>query len=148
MEGKYDRIVKFADIGDFLGHPVKTYSSGMFVRLAFAVAVLTDPDILIVDEALSVGDEAFQRKCFARIKAIRDQGGTILFVSHGAATIVELCDRAILLDQGELLLEGRPKLVVDKYQKLLYAPPEKGDVVKEQIRLLNVSLAKAPPSWK
>ncbi|MGD1849378.1 MAG: ABC transporter ATP-binding protein [Cyanophyceae cyanobacterium] len=148
VEGKYDRIVKFADIGDFLGHPVKTYSSGMFVRLAFAVAVHTDPDILIVDDALSVGDEAFQRKCFARIKAIRDQGGTILFVSHGAATIVELCDRAILLDQGELLLEGRPKLVVDKYQKLLYAPPEKGDVVKEQIRRLNVSLAKAPPSGK
>ncbi len=148
VEGKYDRIVKFADIGEFLSQPVKTYSSGMFVRLAFAVAVHTDPDILVVDEALSVGDEAFQRKCFARIKAIRDEGGTILFVSHGASTIVELCDRAVLLDQGELLLDGRPKLVVDKYQKLLYAPPEKADAVKDQIRRLNSSLAKAPPAGK
>ena len=148
VEKKYDRIVKFAEIGEFLSQPVKTYSSGMFVRLAFAVAVHTDPDILIVDEALSVGDEAFQRKCFARIRDIRDQGGTILFVSHGASTIVELCDRAVLLDQGELLLEGRPKLVVDKYQKLLYAPPDKAPAVKEQIRRLNVTLAQAPPQGK
>ena len=148
VEAKYDRIVKFADIGDFLSQPVKTYSSGMFVRLAFAVAVHTDPDILVVDEALSVGDEAFQRKCFARIREIRDQGGTILFVSHGAATIVELCDRAVLLDRGELLLNGKPKLVVDKYQKLLYAPPDKAEAVKEQIRRLNTSLVSAPAMGK
>ncbi len=137
IEDRFDRIAAFADIGSFLDEPVKTYSSGMFVRLAFAVAINADPDILVVDEALSVGDEAFQRKCFARIHAIRDGGGTILFVSHGAATVVELCDQAILLDRGEMLLRGNPKLVVDKYQKLIYAPPNKVDEVRGDIRRLN-----------
>ncbi len=85
----------------------------MYVRLAFATAINVDPDILVVDEALAVGDEAFQRKCFARIEEIQDKGGTILFVSHGAQTIVQLCDRALLFDGGELLLEGRPKTVVE-----------------------------------
>lgn len=136
IEDRFDRIAAFADIGSFLDEPVKTYSSGMFVRLAFAVAINADPDILIVDEALSVGDEAFQRKCFARIHAIRDGGGTILFVSHGAATVIELCDQAILLDRGEMLLRGNPKLVVDKYQKLIYAPPNKVDEVRGDIRRL------------
>jgi lipopolysaccharide transport system ATP-binding protein len=136
IEDRFDRIAAFADIGSFLDEPVKTYSSGMFVRLAFAVAINADPDILVVDEALSVGDEAFQRKCFARIHAIRDGGGTILFVSHGAATVIELCDQAILLDRGEMLLRGNPKLVVDKYQKLIYAPPNKVDEVRGDIRRL------------
>ncbi len=139
VEQKFDQIAGFADIGSFLDEPVKTYSSGMFVRLAFSVAIHSDPDILVVDEALSVGDEAFQRKCFARIHAVRDAGGTILFVSHGASTIIELCDRAILLDQGELLLDGNPKLVVDKYQKLSYAPPQKAQELREEIRRLNGS---------
>jgi lipopolysaccharide transport system ATP-binding protein len=137
IEKKFDEIATFADIGSFIDQPVKTYSSGMFVRLAFAVAINVEPDILIVDEALSVGDEAFQRKCFSRIQAIQDRGGTILFVSHSASSVVELCDSAILIDQGELLLSGSPKLVISKYQKLLYAPAHKVEPIREEIRTLN-----------
>ncbi|MBD2537880.1 ABC transporter ATP-binding protein [Coleofasciculus sp. FACHB-SPT36] len=136
-EEKFDEIARFADIGDFIDQPVKTYSSGMFVRLAFAVATSIDPDILIVDEALSVGDEAFQRKCFARIQAIQEKGGTILFVSHSASSIVELCNTAVLIDKGELLLRANPKLIVSSYQKLLYAPPEKQSSLRDEIRNLN-----------
>jgi lipopolysaccharide transport system ATP-binding protein len=121
-DARFDAIAAFADIGNFLDQPVKTYSSGMAVRLAFAVSATVDPDILIVDEALSVGDEAFQRKCFARLERLRERGSTILFVSHGASTIVQLCDRAVLLHAGRLILSGRPKLVVGRYQRLLYAP--------------------------
>jgi lipopolysaccharide transport system ATP-binding protein len=123
MEARYNDIVKFADIGEFLDQPVKTYSSGMYARLAFAVAIHVDPEILMVDELLSVGDEAFQRKCFARIREIRNAGATVLFVSHAAPTIVQLCDRAVLLDHGRRLLTANPKLAVAKYQKLVYAPP-------------------------
>ncbi len=119
MDERFAAIADFAGIGDFIERPVKTYSSGMFVRLAFAVATAVEPDILVVDEALSVGDEAFQRKCFARIEAIKERGGTILFVSHSAQTIVQLCDRAILLDGGEKLMEGPPKQVVGQYQRLI-----------------------------
>lgn len=133
IAAKFDEIAAFADIGHFIDQPVKTYSSGMFVRLAFAVATSVEPDILIVDEALSVGDEAFQRKCFARIHAIRERGGTILFVSHAAPTIISLCDRAILLDGGEMLLAGAPKTVVAKYQKLIYAPPSQVNAVRKEI---------------
>ncbi|MBW4554987.1 MAG: ABC transporter ATP-binding protein [Trichormus sp. ATA11-4-KO1] len=134
---KFDDIVAFADIGDFIDQPVKTYSSGMFVRLAFAVATSTTPDILIVDEALSVGDEAFQRKCFARIQSIQEQGGTILFVSHSASSIVELCKSAILMHHGELLLSASPKIVVSKYQKLIYAPTDQLERLQQEIRDLN-----------
>lgn len=134
IDARYDDILAFADIGDFIEQPVKTYSSGMVVRLAFAVAINVDPEILIVDEALSVGDELFQRKCFSRIEAIRAQGATILFVSHSGGTIVELCDRAILLDSGEKLAVGMPKQIVNRYQKLLYAPIDKRDLIREQIR--------------
>ncbi len=134
MDDKFRAIVDFADIGDFIEQPVKTYSSGMYVRLAFACAVNVDPDILIVDEALSVGDEAFQRKCFSRIADFQQQGKTILFVSHSTSLIVELCDRALLIDQGELLLSGAPKPVVTRYQKLMYAPPEKLPSLREEIR--------------
>lgn len=125
VEDRFEEMVAFADIGDFIDQPVKTYSSGMYVRLAFSVAIHVTPDILIVDEALSVGDEAFQRKCFARIDAIRDAGATVLFVSHSASTVVELCDRAILLDRGEVISSGTPRRVISQYQKLLYAPAEK-----------------------
>lgn len=122
LRQRYDTILDFAEIGDFIDQPVKTYSSGMYVRLAFAVAINVSPDILVVDEALSVGDEAFQRKCFARIDEIRAAGATVLFVSHSASTIVQLCDRALMLDAGELVMDGRPKHVVAAYQRLLYAP--------------------------
>ncbi|MBM5570015.1 MULTISPECIES: ABC transporter ATP-binding protein [Deefgea] len=134
IEERFDSIVEFADIGDFIDQPVKNYSSGMGVRLAFAVAINVDPQILIVDEALSVGDELFQRKCFSRIEAIRAKGATILFVSHSGGTIVELCDRAILIDAGELLVIDRAKPVVGSYQKLLYAPSDKYFDTREDIK--------------
>ena len=133
-ESRYDEIVAFADIGDFLDQPVKTYSSGMAVRLAFAVAINVDPQILVVDEALSVGDELFQRKCFSRIEAIKKNGATILFVSHASGTIVELCDHAILMEAGEKLAMGTPKAIVGNYQKLLYAPIEKQQEIRQVIR--------------
>ncbi|MDF0606828.1 ABC transporter ATP-binding protein [Neisseriaceae bacterium TC5R-5] len=133
IDQRFDKIAAFAEIGDFIEQPVKTYSSGMMVRLAFAVAINVDPDILIVDEALSVGDELFQRKCFSRIEAIRANGATILFVSHSGAQIVELCDRAVLMDAGEKLAVGTPKQIVGRYQKLLYAPPDLHSVIREQI---------------
>lgn len=128
---KYESIVAFAGIGDFIHQPVKTYSSGMYVRLAFAVAVASDPDILVVDEALAVGDEAFQRKCYGRIREMQQRGGTILFVSHSSSTIVEVCDRVLLLEQGEKLALGSPKQVLNLYHKLIYAPKEKAQEVIE-----------------
>lgn len=134
IDARFDAIATFADIGEFIEQPVKTYSSGMMVRLAFAVAINVAPDILIVDEALSVGDELFQRKCFSRIEAIRSSGATILFVSHSGGTVVELCDRALLLDSGERLAMGMPKKIVGRYQKLLYVPQEARDVVRGEIR--------------
>lgn len=133
-DSRFDEITAFADIGLFIDQPVKTYSSGMLVRLAFAVAINADPEILIVDEALSVGDELFQRKCFARLEAIRSKGATILFVSHSGSTIVELCDHAILLDSGELLAQGNPKTIVSQYQKLMYAPVDKRENIRSAIR--------------
>lgn len=137
IEARFDDIARFADIGMFIDQPVKTYSSGMYVRLAFAVAINVDPDILVVDEALAVGDEAFQRKCFARIEDIKDKGGTILFVSHGAQTIVQLCDRAMLLDRGEVILEGHPKTVVSQYQRFVNLPAEEAEPVREAIKAMD-----------
>lgn len=134
LRQRYDAILDFAEIGNFIDQPVKTYSSGMYVRLAFAVAINVSPDILVVDEALSVGDEAFQRKCFARIETIRRNGATVLFVSHAANTVTELCDRALLLDHGELLTSGTPKFVVSRYQKILYSPVDKYDSIRKAIR--------------
>jgi len=134
---RFGNIVAFAEIGEFIEQPVKTYSSGMMVRLAFAVAINVDPEILIVDEALSVGDELFQRKCFSRIEAIRAKGATILFVSHSGGQIVELCDRAVLMDKGEKLAVGQPKQIVGRYQKLLYAPAEARESIREQIRRMD-----------
>ncbi|WP_292235277.1 ABC transporter ATP-binding protein [Mesorhizobium sp.] len=133
MEWRFDDIARFADIGPFIDQPVKTYSSGMYVRLAFATAINVDPDILVVDEALAVGDEAFQRKCFARIEGIKEKGGTILFVSHGAQTIVQLCTRAMLIDGGEMISQGRPKPVVNQYQRLVNASAENAAQLRASI---------------
>jgi lipopolysaccharide transport system ATP-binding protein len=119
IEQKFDTILEFADIGDFIDQPVKTYSSGMFVRLAFAVAVNTDPDILIVDEALAVGDVYFQQKCFLRLKELREKGLTLLFVSHDSSAVCKLCDRAILMEHGKLVLDASPRQVVDLYEAKL-----------------------------
>lgn len=134
VDARFESIAAFADIGDFIEQPVKTYSSGMYIRLAFAVAINADPQILVVDEALSVGDEAFQRKCFARIESLKRTGCTILFVSHSAGSIVQLCDRAILLDAGQLLYSGPPKDTVALYQKLLYASADMQPVIRDRIR--------------
>ncbi len=117
----FDSIAAFADIGAALESPVKTYSSGMFARLAFAVAICVDPDVLIVDEILSVGDDAFARKCFARMEAIKDRGATILFVSHSVTAIRELCRRAILLEDGRKIDDGVPRDVITHYHRVLYA---------------------------
>lgn len=140
IDERLDGILSFADIGDFVHQPVKNYSSGMYVRLAFAVAINVTPEILVVDEALSVGDEAFQRKCFGRIEKIREAGATVLFVSHSAGTVVDLCDQAILLDGGELLAHGTPKRVVSLYQKLIYAPAEQQPALRQAIRDDNLPL--------
>lgn len=130
----FDRIVDFADIGFFLEQPVKTYSSGMFVRLAFAVNICLEPDILIVDEALAVGDEAFQRKCFARIHDFQAQGGTILLVTHSMPAIVELCNRAFLIDRGEIILDlYSPKVVASSYHKLLLSSKDRRETVRNEI---------------
>ena len=134
IDARFDAIAGFADIGEFVEQPVKTYSSGMYVRLAFAVAVNVTPDILIVDEALSVGDEAFQRKCHARIEAMRQDGATILFVSHSAGLVTQMCSEAILLDAGEQLARGTPKFVVARYQKLIYAPANAVEAIRAGIR--------------
>lgn len=124
IDSRFDAIAAFADIGDFIQQPVKTYSSGMVVRLAFAVQAMIDPDILVVDEALAVGDEKFQRKCFARLEELKSKGTAILFVSHSGGQIVELCDGALLLENGRRLMYSRPLQVVRAYQKLIYAPPD------------------------
>ena len=124
VDERFDDVAAFADIGDFIDQPVKIYSSGMAIRLAFAVQTQLDPEVLIVDEALSVGDEAFQRKCFARISQMRDRGMTILLVSHSSGTVLSLCQRAILLDHGRRLLTARPKQVIEFYNKLCYASAE------------------------
>ncbi|MDY0361098.1 MAG: ABC transporter ATP-binding protein [Desulforegulaceae bacterium] len=140
MEEKIDDIIKFAEIGEFINQKVKTYSSGMFVRLAFSVAISINPDILIVDEALAVGDELFQRKCFSRIRELKKNGTTIIIVSHGTDILVQLCDEVILLDNGELLLQGKPKYVIGKYQKLLYADPDAQKNIRAEVQTSNNSL--------
>ncbi|MCI5164357.1 MAG: ABC transporter ATP-binding protein, partial [Candidatus Electrothrix sp. AX5] len=117
MEVCFDDIVRFADIGDYIDQPVKTYSSGMYVRLAFAVAIHVRPDILIVDEALSVGDTAFQAKCFAKFKEFQENGVTILFVTHSTDLITRYCSSALLLEQGRLITSGPAKDVVDEYNR-------------------------------
>lgn len=130
-------IIAFADIGDFINQPVKTYSSGMFVRLAFSVVIHTEPEILIVDEALAVGDEAFQAKCYSKINLLKQQGTTIFFVSHSAQTIISLCDRAILLDHGEIIMDGKPKIVIAQYQKLIYTHADKRHEFREKLKSKN-----------
>ena len=119
MDAKLQDILDFAEIGDFVYQPVKTYSSGMFVRLAFALAINVDPEILIVDEALSVGDVFFQSKCYRRMEEIRKKGTTILMVTHDMGSIIKYCDRVVLLHKGEFIAEGPAGKVVDMYKKIL-----------------------------
>jgi lipopolysaccharide transport system ATP-binding protein len=119
IESKFDEIAAFADIGDFIDQPVKTYSSGMFVRLAFAVAVNVDPEVLIVDEALAVGDIVFQHRCMRRMRALMDSGVTTLFVSHDSGAIKTLCNWAVMIHDGQIYTTGAPNDVTITYLKLL-----------------------------
>ncbi len=119
IDAKLQDIIDFADIGEFINQKVKTYSSGMFVRLAFAVAINIEPEILIVDEALSVGDVFFQNKCYHKFEEFKAQGKTILFVSHDLSSISKYCDRVVLLERGRKLGEGSPKEMIDMYKKVL-----------------------------
>ncbi|WP_431086505.1 ABC transporter ATP-binding protein [Paenibacillus sp. 8b26] len=119
MNNKLEDIIQFADIGDFIYQPVKTYSSGMFVRLAFAVAINVEPEILIVDEALSVGDIFFQAKCFKKFSEFKEQGKTILFVTHDMSSIMKYCERVIVMNEGKIVEEGPPGPMIDVYKKIL-----------------------------
>lgn len=123
----FPEIERFAEIGPFLYQPVKTYSSGMYVRLAFAIAASVDPDILVIDEALAVGDAVFQHRCLRRIKELQERGRTILFVSHDAAAVRALCSRAILLNAGRVVTDGKPADVLNRYQKIIMAREEAYD---------------------
>src|SRR5262249_10902950 len=115
----FPQIERFAEIGDFLYQPVKTYSSGMYVRVAFAIAASVEPDILIIDEALAVGDAVFQHRCLGRIKELHERGTTVLFVSHDAAAVRALCSRAILMKAGTIVTDGKPIDVLNRYQKII-----------------------------
>lgn len=126
IKDKIDAILDFADIGEYIYQPVKTYSSGMFMRLAFAVAINIEPEILIVDEALSVGDVFFQAKCYHKFDEFRREGKTVLFVSHDLSNISKYCDRVILLNQGHKLAEGAPKKVIDIYKQVLVGQYDDG----------------------
>lgn len=119
MDRRFPDIEAFAEVGEFIDQPVKTYSSGMLVRLAFAAAVNIDPEILIVDEALSVGDALFQAKCFAKFQEFKEKGVTIIFVTHSLDLVTTHCNQALLLDRGTLVEQGRPKAVVDEYNRLI-----------------------------
>ncbi|WP_035778337.1 ABC transporter ATP-binding protein [Butyrivibrio sp. MC2013] len=135
ITNRMDAILDFADIGEYVYQPVKTYSSGMFVRLAFALAINIDPEILIVDEALSVGDVFFQAKCYHKFEEFKKKGKTILFVSHDLSSISKYCDRAVLINQGVKIGEGSPKEMIDIYKQVLvgqYKPLDKeGDNLLE-----------------
>ena len=119
MDAKLPEILEFADIGDFVYQPCKTYSSGMFVRLAFALAINVDPEILIVDEALAVGDVFFQAKCYKKINEIREGGTTVILVTHDMGTIIKYCDKVVVLNRGKFVDEGDPGKMVDLYKKIL-----------------------------
>ena len=133
MDEKLDDIIEFADIGDHIYQPVKTYSSGMFARLAFSVAISEDPDILIVDEALSVGDVFFQNKCYRRFDDFRRRGKTILFVTHDMGSVIKYCNRCVLLNAGKKVAEGSPQEMVDLYKKIMVGQWDERDENSEKI---------------
>ncbi|WP_244221080.1 ABC transporter ATP-binding protein [Paraburkholderia aromaticivorans] len=129
IEQKFAGIEKFAEIGDFIDQPVKTYSSGMYVRLAFAVAIHVDPAVLIIDEALAVGDARFQAKCFNKIKELKESGVTILFVSHDVGSVRTLCERAVWLDGGRVRMEGNAFAVTAQYTQFMSEGPGEGETL-------------------
>jgi ABC-type polysaccharide/polyol phosphate transport system ATPase subunit len=129
MQEREQRIIDFAEIGDFIDVPVKQYSSGMYMRLAFSVATEVDPDILVVDEILAVGDLAFQNKCLDRLKGFRESGKTILLVTHNVDQVTKFCDRALLIDRGRLLLDGNPEEAVAMYKDAAHILPAERELV-------------------
>ena len=137
IEATKQDIIDFADIGEHLYQPVKTYSSGMFARLAFACAINVDPDILIVDEVLSVGDMAFQLKCFKKFEQFKERGKTILYVTHNVTDVIRNCTRAIIIDAGKKIFDGNVKDGVEKYKKMIVGIPEKEKVEVEETQSLN-----------
>ena len=146
IDAKLQNILDFADIGDFVYQPCKTYSSGMFVRLAFAVAINIEPEILIVDEALSVGDVFFQAKCYHKFEEFKQMGKTILFVSHDLSSIAKYCDRVVLLNRGTKLGEGKPKEMIDAYKQVLvgqYEIPEEEDSLLQDEELNDLAAKRA-----
>ena len=150
IDSKLDMIQSFADIGNHFDQPVMTYSSGMQMRVAFAVATAFEPDILIIDEALAVGDAYFQQKCFHRIERFKDNGGTLLFVSHDANTVKHLCDRAILISHGKVISNDVPKVVIDLYQGLVAQKTDLGDadiVVTQKDSKPITSLSAIDTAW-
>jgi ABC-type polysaccharide/polyol phosphate transport system ATPase subunit len=115
MEARYERIVEFSELGRFIDTPVKHYSSGMYMRLGFATAITVDPDIMIIDEVLAVGDAAFSRKCYQELEKMKEQGKSLLFVSHDAREVARFCDEVIYLERGQIVANGKPQQVLDDY---------------------------------
>lgn len=146
MDKKIDDIISFAEIGDFINQPVKTYSSGMFARLAFAVAINVEPDILIVDEALSVGDIFFQAKCYRKFNEFKGDGKTILFVSHDLSSILKYCDRCLLINKGNQVSLGKTSEVVDVYKKILANQYDNSESNKTEVKV--ESKASTQTGWK
>jgi lipopolysaccharide transport system ATP-binding protein len=138
IDGRMDEILAFAEIGEHVDQLVKTYSSGMFTRLAFAVAVHTDPDVLIVDEALSVGDVYFQRKCFRRIGELRERGCTLLFVTHSIDSVIQLCDRGLVLEKGRVAFDGAAREAVKAYLRLVFGENAVDDDAEEALPIRQV----------
>jgi ABC-type polysaccharide/polyol phosphate transport system ATPase subunit len=138
IEERFPKIVEFSELGDFLDRPVKTYSSGMYVRLGFSVAASVDPDVLFIDEALSVGDEHFRGKCINRLNEFREQGKTILFVSHDMGAVKSMCQWVVLMDKGEVVEQGTAEAVADEYLKRAHA---RGN---ERLQAVNVGTSTYP----
>lgn len=149
MDKKLQDIIDFADIGEHIFQPVKTYSSGMFARLAFSVAISVDPDILIVDEALSVGDVFFQNKCYRRFEEFRDKGKTILFVTHDMGSVIRYCNRCVLLNAGKKVGEGKPQEMVDLYKRIMVGQwnenEEKNSTIENSIDSTSINVNRL---WK
>jgi ABC-2 type transport system ATP-binding protein len=145
-EDRFDEILAFSEIGDFIDTQVKFYSSGMYVRLAFAVAVHTDPDILIVDEVLAVGDEAFQLKCMNKIKSFQTEGRTIILVTHSMGQVQDLCDRVVLLNRGRVVIDDEPNRVVAEFRDILEerrlenAPPATTETLLDEPRIVEATV--------
>lgn len=148
MDKKLQDIIDFADIGEHIYQPVKTYSSGMFARLAFSVAISVDPDILIVDEALSVGDVFFQNKCYRRFEEFRERGKTILFVTHDMGSVIRYCNRCVLLNAGKKVAEGKPREMVDLYKRIMVGQWNGNEESSDEASSIQTSNVKNDQLWK